>query len=81
MLSNRKICFHALYILTYDELLCVLKNIIKLFRERPSLTSQFDVSKRHKQLESVIHIHFDQYANFGLLPLFVCVTVSHSINC
>ena len=81
MLSNWKICFHVFNILTYDELFCTLKNIIKLFNERPLLTSQFDVSKLHKQLGSVIQTHFDQSANFGRLSLIVCVTVSHSINC
>ena len=38
MLSNWKICFNVFSILTYDELLCLLKNIIKLFRERLLLT-------------------------------------------
>ena len=79
MLSNWKICFNVFNIRTYDELLCLLKNIIKLFRERLLLTSQFDVTKLHKQLGSVIQIHFDQYANFGRLPLIVCVTASHNI--
>ena len=79
MLSNWKICFHVFNIRTFEEGLCVLKNIIKLFRERLLLTSHFDVTKLHKQLGSVIQIHFDQYANFGRLPLIVCVTVSHSI--
>ena len=81
MLSIWKICFHVFNILTYDEILCTLKNIIKLFRERPLLTSHFDVSKLHKQLGSVIQTHFDQYANVGRLSLIVCVTVNHSINC
>ena len=59
MLSNWKICFNVFNIQTYDELLCLLKNRIKLFRERLLLTSQFDVSKQHKQLGRVIQIHFD----------------------
>ena len=80
MLSNWKICFHVFNILTYDELLCNLKIIIKLFKERPLLTSQFELSKLHQQLGSVIQTHFDQYAIFGRLPLIVCVTISHSIN-
>ena len=81
LLFNWKICFHVFNILTYDKLLCTLKKLIKLFRERPLLTSQFDVSKLHKQLGRVIQIHFDQYANFDRLPLIVSVTVSHSMNC
>ena len=51
----------------------------KLFKERPVLTSRFDVSKLQKQLPSVIQIHLDQCANFGPLPLNVCVTISHKI--
>ena len=51
----------------------------KLFEERPVLTSQFDVSKLQKQLRSVIQTHLDQSANFGPLPLNVCVTISHKI--
>ena len=81
MLSNWKIFFHVFNILTYDELLCTLKNLIKLSKERLLLTSQFDVSKLHQQLGSVLQIHFDQSADFGRLSLIVCVTVSHSINC
>ena len=48
---------------------------MKLFRECSALTSQFDVSQLQKQLRGVIQIHLDQCANFGLLPLNVCVTV------
>ena len=53
--------------------------LTKLYKERPVLTSRFDVSKQQKQLRSVIQIHLDQYANFGLLPLNACVTVSHNV--
>ena len=59
----------------------VISEIIrKLFRERPVLTSQFDVSKLQKQLSSVMQIHLDQSPNFGPLPLNVCLTVTSSIN-
>ena len=51
----------------------------KLLKERPVLTSQFDVSKLQKQLQSVIQIYLDQSANFGPLPLNVCVTLNHKI--
>ena len=50
-----------------------------LHKERPVLTSQFQVSKLQKQLPTVIQIHLDQCANFGPLPLNVCVTVSHNV--
>ena len=43
------------------------------------LNSQFDVSKLQKQLQSVIQIELNQSAEFGLLPLIVCVTVSHNV--
>ena len=52
---------------------------MKLFRERLILTSQFDVSKLPKQLPSVMQIHLDRSANFGPLPLIVCMTVSHNV--
>ena len=52
---------------------------MKLQKERPVLTSQFDRSKLQKQLQSVIQIHLDQTANFDSLPLNVCVTVSHNV--
>ena len=54
--------------------------LMKLYRERPVLTSQFDVSKLQKQPSSVIQVYLDQSANFGPLSLNVCVTVSSSIN-
>ena len=41
---------------------------MKVFREQSVLTSQFDASKLHKQLQSVIRIHLDQSASFGPLP-------------
>ena len=50
-----------------------------LHKERPVLTSQFQVSKLQKQLPTVIQIHLDQCANFGPLPLNVCMTVSHNV--
>ena len=53
--------------------------MLKLFEERPVLTSQFDVTKLQKQLRSVIQTHLDQSANFDPLPSNVCVTISHKI--
>ena len=44
---------------------------MKLDRERPVLTSQFDVSKLQKQLRSVIEILLNQYANLGPLSISV----------
>ena len=61
---------------------CVISTkLTKLYRERPVLTSEFKVSKLQKQLRRVMQIHLVQSANFGPLPLNVCMTVSHSINC
>ena len=57
----------------------ILAKLVKLHKERPVLTSQFQVSKLQKQLPTVIQIHLDQCANFGPLPLNVCVTVSHNV--
>ena len=54
---------------------------MKLFSEQPLLTSQFDMSNIQKQVRSVIRNHLDQCANFGPLPIIVCVTVSSSIIC
>ena len=48
MLSNWKICFNVFNIRTYGELLCNLAKLMKLQKERPVLTSQFDVSKSKK---------------------------------
>ena len=60
--------------------ICVnLAKIMKLQCKRPVPTSQFHVSKLQKQLQSVIQIRLDQSANFGPLPLNVCVTVSHNV--
>ena len=42
---------------------------MKLYRERPVITSHFDVSKLQIQPSSVIQVHLDQYANFGPLTL------------
>ena len=58
----------------------ISEDIRKLFRERPVLTSQIDVSKLPKQPSSVMQIHLNQSANFGSLPLNACVTVTSSIN-
>ena len=43
-----------------------------LHKERPVLTSQFQVSKLQKQLPTVIQIHLDQSANFGPLSTNAC---------
>ena len=60
---------------------CTISEIIRnLFRERSALTSQFDVRKLHKQLRGVIQTNLDQSANFGRLPINVCMKVSHSIT-
>ena len=40
---------------------------MKLQCKRPVLTSQFDVSKVEKQLQSEIQTHLNQSANFGPL--------------
>ena len=74
MLSNSKICFNVFSIRTYDELLCNWKTIRKLLRERLALTFQFVVSKLQKLLQNVMQTHLDQFAEFGPLPLNVCVT-------
>ena len=81
MLSNWKICFNVFNIRTEDEIFLIRMQLMKLYKERPELTSQFDVSKLQKQPSSVIQVHLDQSANFGSLNLNVCVTVSSSINC
>ena len=52
---------------------------MKMCMERSVLTSQFDVSKLQKLLPSVIQLYLDQSANFGPLPLNVCVTVDHNV--
>ena len=54
--------------------------IRKLLREKLALTSQFDVSKLQKVLQNVIQTHLDQFAEFGPLPLNVCMTVSHKVE-
>ena len=81
MLSNWKICFNVFNIRTEDEIFLIRMQLMKLYKEQPELTSQFDVSKVQKQPSSVIQVHLDQSANFGPLNLNVCVTVSSSINC
>ena len=52
---------------------------MKLFREQPLLTSQFDVSNIQKQIRSVIRNYLNQCANFGPLPMNVYVTVNHNV--
>ena len=81
MLSNWKVCFNVFNIRTEDEIFLIRMQLIKLYKERPELTPQFDVSEVKKQPSSVIQVHLDQSANFGPLNLNVCVTVSSSINC
>ena len=49
----------------------ILAKLVTLHKERPVLTSQFQVSKLQKKLPTVIQIHLDQCANFGPLPLHV----------
>ena len=48
MLSNWKICFNVSNIRTYGEFLSNLAKLMKLQKERPVLTSHFDVSKTTK---------------------------------
>ena len=79
ILSNWKICCNVINTRTYDELLCNLSNILKLSCKRPVLTSQFDVKKLQKQLQTVKQIHLNQSANFGPLILFVCRTISYKV--
>ena len=79
MLSNWKLWFNGFNIRIYDEILCSLGKLMKLFRTQAVLTSQFDVSKLQKQVRSVIRNHLDQCANFSLFPINVCVTVSHYV--
>ena len=63
--------------MTNFYVICVKAMI--LHYKRPALTSQFDVSKPQKQIQSVIQTHLDQFANFCSLILTVCVTVSHNV--
>ena len=79
MFSKWKICFNVNKIQTYHELLCNLNEIIKLYIQRPVLTSQFDVSKLQKQLQKLIQFYLDQSSNFGPLISLVCVTVNHNV--
>ena len=80
MLSNWKICFNVFNIRRKTNFFLIRMQLMKLYKERPELTSQFDVSKVQKQPSSVIQVHLDQSVNFGPLNLNVCVTVSSSIN-
>ena len=87
MLYTRKLCFpigrfvsmSSIYELKTNIFL-IRMQLMKLYKEQPELTSQFDVSKVKKQPSSG-QVHLDQSANFGPLNLNVCVTVSSSINC
>ena len=83
--NTRNVCFpikrfvtmFSIYeLLTNFGVFCVKVMILQC--KRPALTSQFDVSKLQKQLQSVIQTHLDQYANFCSLMLTVCVTVGHN---
>ena len=88
MLYTRKLCFpigrfvsmSSIYELK-TKIFLIRMQLMKLYKERPELTSQFDVSKVQKQPSSVMQVHLDQCASFGPLNLNVCVTVSSSINC
>ena len=84
--NTRKICFSNGRFVSMSSIyelrmkFCVIwAKLVKLHKKRPVLTSQFQVSKLQKQLPTVIQIHLDQCANFRLLPLNVCVTVSHNV--
>ena len=69
-----------LSIYNLSENFCVIwAKFMKLHKDRPVLTSQFDVSKPQKQVRSVIQIYLDQSSNFGPLPLNICVTVNHNV--
>ena len=81
MLSKSKICSNVFSIRTYDELLCNWKNYKETVERKTCINFQFVVSKLQKVLQNVMQTHLDQFAEFGPLPLNVCVTVSHSINC
>ena len=48
MPSNWTICFNVINIRTYGKFLCNLAKLMKLQKQRPILTSQFDVSKTIK---------------------------------
>ena len=84
---TRKVCFSmgrfvSLYSINEIMTNCfvISKIIRKLFKERPVLIFQFDVSKLQKQLWSVIRNHLDQSAIFAPLTINVCNTVSRSIT-
>ena len=79
MFSNWKICCNVINTRTYDELLCNLSKLLKLYCKRPVLTSQFDFNKLQKQLQTVKQIHLEQFANFCLLILIVCMTVIYKV--
>ena len=61
------------------KIFVILAKLLKLNRKQPVLTSQFDVRKLLKQFGGVIQVHLDQSANFGPLPINVCVTLSHNV--
>ena len=76
MLYTRKLCFpigrfvsmSSIYELK-TKIFLIRMQLMKLYKEQPELTSQFDVSKVKKQPSSVIQVHLDQSANFGPLNL------------
>ena len=84
---TRKVCFSMERFVSLSSINEIMTNcfvvskiIRKLFKQRPALTSQFDVSKLQKQLWSVIRNHLDQSAIFAPLTINVCITVSRSIT-
>ena len=61
--------FQCFLCLNLKRNFCLIqKKLMKLYRERPVLTSQVDGIKQQKQLRSEIEIHLDQSANFGPFP-------------
>ena len=78
ILLNQTLCFNVFNIRTYDKMLCNFRKK-KTETKQPEHTSDFDVSKRQKQLRSVLQINSDRSASFGLLPINVGVTVSHNV--
>ena len=84
--NTRRVCFpiesfvSMASIYEFMTKFCVVwAKLMKLFSQQPLLTSQFDMSNIQKQVRSVIRNHLDQCANFGPLPINVCVTVNHNV--
>ena len=67
-LFNWKICFNVFNTRTYGGFLCNLAKLMKLQKERPVLTSQFDVSKIRK---SALKCNAD---SFGPVSQLWCAT-------